>query len=150
MIEEKSKNTQKAQAITACAFIHKDGKLLIAKRADTKTFLPGKYELLGGHVEFGESLEACLVRELQEELHIDITVENPFYAFTYFSDNDTCHNVEVDFFATLTPPNQKILMNKKDHSDFKWISADEVDTYLSENDKEAQAIKKGFEILRVK
>src|SRR5882724_11217154 len=98
-------NNRKIQAITACAFIHKEGKLLIAKRADTKKFLSGKYELLGGHVEFGESLEACLVRELKEELHIDIKVENPFYAFTYLSDNDEYHNVEVDFFATMSNPN---------------------------------------------
>lgn len=40
------------QAITACAFIHTnvDGieKVFLPKRADTKKFLPGVYELPGG------------------------------------------------------------------------------------------------------
>lgn len=140
-------NKHKTQAITACAFIHHNRKLLIAKRAEMKKFLPGKYELPGGHVEFGESLEASLKRELKEELHIDITIENPFYTFTYLSDNDTCHNVEVDFFATMAHPDQHIILNKEDHSEYKWITEDEVDTYLPANDDETLAVKKGFALL---
>jgi len=135
------------QAITACAFIHKEGKLLIAKRADTKSFLPGKYELLGGHVEFGETMEESLVRELNEELHIDIKVGIPFYAFTYLSDNHTVHNVEVDYFAELVNPQQTIRLNPEDHSDCKWITADEVDRYFDENDAEKHAVKRGFAIV---
>ncbi len=45
----------KKQLITACAFLHQDGKLFTAKRAETKNFLPGKYELPGGHVEYGDN-----------------------------------------------------------------------------------------------
>ncbi len=76
-------NNQKFQAITACAFIHKDGRLLVAKRAETKQFLPGKYELLGGHIEFGETLQDGLRREIREEIHIAIIVGEPFHVFTY-------------------------------------------------------------------
>lgn len=62
----------KYQAITACVFLHKDGKLFLAKRADIKKFLPGKYEVVGGHIEFGETIEEGLRREIREELHIEI------------------------------------------------------------------------------
>lgn len=43
------------QTITACAFLIKDGKLLLAKRAATKTFLPNKYGLIGDYAGFGTS-----------------------------------------------------------------------------------------------
>ena len=49
------------QVITAVAFIHAkfDGvtKVFLPKRADTKKFLPGVFELLGGHIDFGEELD---------------------------------------------------------------------------------------------
>ena len=58
------------QVITACAFIHHnfDGveKLFWPKRADTKKFLPGVYELPGGHIDFGEDIVEGLRREIKE------------------------------------------------------------------------------------
>lgn len=68
------------QAITACAFTVRNGRLLIARRAATKSFLPGVYELPGGHVEFGETMEEGLTRELQEELHIGIVTSGASFA----------------------------------------------------------------------
>ena len=55
---------QGQQVITACAFIHQkcDGveKLFWTKRADSKKFLPGVYELPGGHVTLAKILwPAC-------------------------------------------------------------------------------------------
>ena len=73
------------QVITACAFIHHnfDGveKVFLPKRADTKKFLPGVYELPGGHIDFGEELVEGLKREIEEEFDIQINVGDPFYAF---------------------------------------------------------------------
>ena len=54
------------QVITACAFIRQNingvDKVFLAKRADTKKFLPGVYELPGGHVDFGEDPVRALKR----------------------------------------------------------------------------------------
>ncbi len=51
-------------------------------RADTVliTFRPSqaRWEFPGGTLEPNESLKDCLVREIREELELDITVERPF------------------------------------------------------------------------
>jgi ADP-ribose pyrophosphatase YjhB (NUDIX family) len=60
------------QVITACAFIHQqfDGveKVFLPRRALTKKFLPGVFELPGGHIDFGEDIVVGLKREIMESL----------------------------------------------------------------------------------
>lgn len=71
---------------TARAIIIKDGKLLVFFRRKN---LDGKiityYALPGGHVEKGETLEDTIVRELKEEMNIDISILN--YLGNIYVDN---------------------------------------------------------------
>lgn len=53
-----------------------DGKILIAKRADTQ-HQGGLWEFPGGKVEEGEAVQAALRRELAEELGIVVTASRP-------------------------------------------------------------------------
>ncbi len=62
----------KTLLVAACALIDVDGRVLIAKRPASKQ-LAGLWEFPGGKVEAGETPEACLIRELEEELGIGIT-----------------------------------------------------------------------------
>ncbi|WP_431296029.1 pyrimidine (deoxy)nucleoside triphosphate diphosphatase [Rahnella sp. PAMC 25559] len=55
------------------ALIEREGKLLLARR-DATGDQAGLWEFPGGKVEAGESQQAALIRELQEELGIDTTV----------------------------------------------------------------------------
>ena len=57
--------------VVACALIDADGRVLLAKRPPGKP-LAGLWEFPGGKVERGETPEAALIRELEEELGIRI------------------------------------------------------------------------------
>ena len=59
--------------VAACVLLDGDGRLLIAKRPEGRS-LAGLWEFPGGKVEAGETPEGALVRELAEELGIDIAV----------------------------------------------------------------------------
>ena len=56
--------------VSAVALIDADGRILLAQRPEGKS-LAGLWEFPGGKVEPGESPEACLIRELKEEIGID-------------------------------------------------------------------------------
>ena len=55
--------------VAACALVDADNRVLLAQRPEGKS-LAGLWEFPGGKIEPGESPEACLVRELEEELGI--------------------------------------------------------------------------------
>lgn len=56
--------------VSAVALIDKDNRVLLAKRPEGKA-MAGLWEFPGGKIEPGETPEAALVRELQEELGIE-------------------------------------------------------------------------------
>ena len=58
--------------MAACALVDVDGRVLICQRPEGKQ-LAGLWEFPGGKVEPGETPEACLIRELREELGIEVT-----------------------------------------------------------------------------
>jgi 8-oxo-dGTP diphosphatase len=55
-------------------FIGPDGKVLLGLRAPSKKVWPNHWDTIGGHVEDGESLDAALIREAQEEAGVTPTV----------------------------------------------------------------------------
>jgi 8-oxo-dGTP diphosphatase len=99
------------------AIIVKDEKILCVQRPQHKfEYLSYKYEFPGGKIEEGESKENALIREIQEELGIDITI--------------SCELIEVyheypDFALTMfgimctTNADEPIMT---EHVDFKWVS----------------------------
>jgi 8-oxo-dGTP diphosphatase len=54
----------------SAAVLRRGGKVLVCRRT-RPAYLAGKWEFPGGKIEAGESPEACLVRELAEELGIE-------------------------------------------------------------------------------
>ena len=58
--------------VAACALIDPDGRVLLAQRPPGKS-MAGLWEFPGGKLNPGETPEAALIRELREELGIDVT-----------------------------------------------------------------------------
>ena len=57
--------------VAACALVDADGRVLLARRPPGKP-MAGLWEFPGGKVEQGERPEETLIRELKEELGIDV------------------------------------------------------------------------------
>lgn len=76
-------NTLPIVLVSAVAMIDVDGRVLISRRPEGKA-MAGLWEFPGGKVEEGETPEVALIRELKEELNVDIT-ESCLAALTFAS-----------------------------------------------------------------
>ena len=55
--------------------------VLLGKREAERAFYPGVWDVLGGHLELGETAEQALIRELQEEVDVTPTEWHPLGEF---------------------------------------------------------------------
>jgi 8-oxo-dGTP diphosphatase len=69
--------------VAAVALVDADGRVLLAQRPEGKP-MAGLWEFPGGKVDPGETPEAALIRELEEELGIDVSA-NCLAPFTFAS-----------------------------------------------------------------
>ncbi|WP_379026013.1 (deoxy)nucleoside triphosphate pyrophosphohydrolase [Parapedobacter deserti] len=85
--------------------------------------LPLKWEFPGGKVETGEDEEATIVREIREELHLEIAVVERLRPVEH--DYPAFRICLVPFIAELL--GGELLL--EEHADAKWVAADELDRY---------------------
>ena len=68
--------------VVSAAVIEQDGRFLVTRRPQG-VHLAGQWEFPGGKCEPGESLEACLARELREELAVEARAGDEMMATVY-------------------------------------------------------------------
>ncbi len=108
-----------------CGVIEKDGSFLIAKRG--KGVHEGIWEFPGGKVEKDETNEEAVVREIKEELDLQVKVKK---YLTSIVDQDEIH-VHAYLCELL---NGEVHLNA--HSEIKWVRVDELFSYaFSDADK---------------
>jgi A/G-specific adenine glycosylase len=116
---------------------NEQGQILIDKRPQSG-LLGGLWEFPGGKVEPNETLAECVVREIQEELGIEIAVLEHFmtieHAYTHFKVTLSVHHCRH-----LSGDPQPI-----ECDEVKWVSLDELDQYPfpTANQKIIEALRK--------
>jgi 8-oxo-dGTP diphosphatase len=105
------------QIVVAGALIT-GSSLLVAQRARPPE-LAGLWELPGGKVAAGESDAAALIRELREELGVDVTVGSRIGTDVVLTASITLRAYRVTQTGGALHPN--------DHQALRWVGVDELD-----------------------
>ena len=135
---------EKYQKIGVTAFILNDNhQVLLIRRSDKEKFLPNYYEMPGGKLEFGESMEEALKREIREEVNLEIELLKIYSSFSYISKNGSRHTIDIQCYAKLTDNNEGLKLSDA-HDDYVWVSENDVSNFLI-SDLMKESIIKGFD-----
>src|SRR5882672_3965212 len=112
----------------AAAVIERPGEFLLAQRPEGKPY-PGYWEFPGGKIEPGEDARAALVRELREELGIEVRESSPWITRVYAYTHAT---VRLRFFKVTAWDGEP---QRLEDQDIKWqrIGAPDVSPMLPAN-----------------
>ena len=114
--------------------INENNELLLQKRCNTG-YMDGKYAIVSGHLEKNESMVSGIVREVKEEVNLDIKEENiTLVCLIRRGDNDDYINSYFkcsEFSGTLKN------MEVEKCSELKWFNIDNLPENIIPNDKRA-------------
>lgn len=112
--------------VGVCAVIsNEEGKFFLAKRGEEARNESGKWEFPGGSIEFGDTLKDSIIREMQEELGIEIAPSDQLSAIDHIIPDENQHWVAHAFMAKIVKGEPKILEPEK-CEEIGWFSITEM------------------------
>ncbi len=144
MKNKKNKIKSKARimmlTIKAVVF-NKEGKVLILKRAKNDKLNPSKYDLPGGHIEKGESLNESIIREVQEETGLQVVMGN-IIDVVEFPQDSLLFKEEKRGIRCICYANSSKVELSHEHDEYEWVSLNQITEKLSSDDEfEKEKIK---------
>jgi 8-oxo-dGTP diphosphatase len=117
--DEKPHDLPLATTYIVCGVvIEKDGKYLLVQEKWEKVY--GQWNLPGGRVDQGESLEQAAVREAKEECGFDVKLEGELILLHLAVDRPVCHVYKATIIGgELNFPKDELL-------DAKWFTYEEI------------------------
>ena len=107
--------------VTAAAMV-RDGKVLIAQR-EAGSHMEFRWEFPGGKLEPDEAPEECIVREIKEELDLDIEVIDIYKVVKFeYKEKDI---LLLCYLCRILKGEGKPLECK----DFRWVTKDELENF---------------------
>jgi mutator protein MutT len=104
--------------VVTAAVIAQDGRFLVTRRPRGK-HLEGYWEFPGGKCDAGEALDACLRREILEELDCGVIVRDEIHSVTHAYDDRV---VELHFFECVLDGIPRAVLGQE----MQWVAREDL------------------------
>ena len=111
----------KSVEVVAAIIINNERVLCLQRGENRLAYISKKYEFPGGKIENGETKEQALLREILEELKVEIEVKEPFLTVSH--QYPDFHLTMHSFICTCENPH----ITLTEHIDFKWLTKIELE-----------------------
>lgn len=120
-----------AITIKAAVVSTQSKKVLLLKRSKKELTNKNKWDLPGGHIEAGETVEEALKREIKQETGLDVQI-GPLLQVTEFDKAHEAFKMEKRGLRFIVFSENEDVEIGKEHSDFVWLPIDEAIDKLSD------------------
>ena len=121
--------------------LNENQELLLEKRSLTKKQSPGKWAICAGHIEAGDVPEKAIIREIKEEIGIDVKIDDLKFLDVFKRDkkfnNGQQNNTFIYIYVYRT--NNKIedyTIQIEELSEVKYFSKEEVEKALEDGNED--------------
>lgn len=136
MDKEEAHNKNLLHNEVAVFIINDNEQVLLQKRSANKRFDANKWALCAGHVDAGESLENAALRELKEEVGINISLNDlKLLAEKEFTIKDSNSHITYFYYVKSNLSENDFTIQKEELSEVKWFDLDKVIDMIKSKDE---------------
>ncbi|MBU1148525.1 NUDIX hydrolase [Patescibacteria group bacterium] len=115
------------QKVVTSGVLVRNGKVLLVQRSADEKIYPNLWELPSGKKEIGENCQECLIREMKEEIGIDVYIDQPISIFDYVIEKDETkiETTQINFLIRQVDRRNNLRLSKA-HQAYRFFSKEEI------------------------
>jgi 8-oxo-dGTP pyrophosphatase MutT (NUDIX family) len=103
------------------------GRIFFQMRSAQRKLFPNTWDIVGGHLEPGETPEEAMRREVAEETGWSVSVVLAEVGEMTYTGDDGIERVETDYLVRVDGDLTRPRLEEGKHTEFRWLAADELD-----------------------
>jgi len=103
------------------------GRIFFQMRSAQRKLFPNTWDIVGGHLEPGETPEEAMRREVAEETGWSVSVVLAEVGEMTYTGDDGIERVETDYLVRVDGDLPRPRLEEGKHTEFRWLAADELD-----------------------
>ena len=103
-----------------------DGRIFFQKRSATRKLFPDTWDIVGGHVEAGETVDEALRREIAEETGWQLSVVLATVGDYTYTGEDGLVRLETDFLVRVDGDLGRPRLEAGKHTEYRWLGRREL------------------------
>jgi len=110
----------------SCWIMNEKGEILLQKRSKNKKRNPGRWAKTGGQVDSGEDVQTAIIREVKEELGIDVP-KNQVKIIDIYKSMDKNKRFSYNFLFTVNYKINEYILQKEEVDEVKYVTIEEME-----------------------
>jgi 8-oxo-dGTP diphosphatase len=126
------------QTITRIATLAllKEGRVLLLQRSDDAAWMPGVWHVPGGRVEAGETAHGAAIREICEELGVEVEQDDLQFGGIVAYDQTSSEDVDTFQFVAYKWSGEPSIVKPHKHQDMKWFPMRDLPESITQHTQE--------------
>lgn len=104
--------------------LNENNKVLTLRRSEVNDYKPLYWDIPGGTVDVGETVENALEREIKEETSLIIKPIKPIYVYSNLDQVPKRQTAQIIYLCKYI--SGEVVLNPEEHDEFKWVDYNEL------------------------